>query len=130
VEKANNNSKKVQVPFRESVLTWYLRESLAGNARTTMIACVSPAGSNEEETMSTLRYAASAKQIKTSAKKSEDPLKAKVRELAMEVENLKRQLAEGGGGGEDEEVSLMSLIGGENKKQIRGALAGMRYECR
>ena len=76
VEKANG--KNVQVPFRESVLTWYLRESLAGNARTTMLACVSPAGSNEEETLSTLRYAASAKQIKTEAKKSEDPLKAKV----------------------------------------------------
>jgi hypothetical protein len=82
VEQANApKGKKVQVPFRESVLTWYLRESLAGNAKTTMVACVSPAGSNEEETMSTLRYAASAKQIKTSAKKSEDPLKAKVREL-------------------------------------------------
>ena len=68
----------IQVPFRESVLTWYLRESLAGNARTTMLACISPAASNEEETLSTLRYAASAKQIKTEAKKSEDPLKAKV----------------------------------------------------
>jgi hypothetical protein len=44
-----------------------------------MLAACSPAGSNEEETLSTLRYAASAKQIKTSAKKSEDPLKAKVR---------------------------------------------------
>ena len=50
----------------------------AGNARTTMLAACSPAGSNEEETMPTLRYAASAKQIKTEAKKSEDPLKAKV----------------------------------------------------
>jgi len=130
VEKANEPKKKVLVPFRESVLTYYLRESLAGNARTTMLAACSPAGSNEEETLSTLRYAASAKQIKTSAKKSEDPLKAKVRELAMEVENLKRQLAEGGGEGEDEDVSLMSLIGGENKKNIRGALAGMNAEER
>ena len=78
VETANFPKKKIQVPFRESVLTFYLRESLAGNARTTMVACVSPAGSNEEETLSTLRYAASAKQIKTAAKKSEDPLKAKV----------------------------------------------------
>ena len=66
------------MPFRESVLSWYLRESLAGNARTTMLAACSPAGSNEEERMSTLRYAASAKQIKTEAKKSEDPFKAKV----------------------------------------------------
>ena len=73
VEKANKPKKKVNVPFRESVLTWYLRESLSGNARTTMLACCSPAASNEEETLSTLRYAASAKQIKTAAKKNEDP---------------------------------------------------------
>jgi kinesin family protein 1 len=90
VEQCNNPKKKIQVPFRESVLTWYLRDSLAGNSRTTMLACVSPAGSNEEETLSTLRYAASAKQIKTSAVKQEDPLKAKVRELSEEVERLKK----------------------------------------
>ena len=96
VEQCNNPKKKIQVPFRESVLTWYLRDSLAGNSRTTMLACVSPAGSNEEETLSTLRYAASAKQIKTSAVKQEDPLKAKVRELSEEVERLKKALQESG----------------------------------
>jgi hypothetical protein len=99
VEKANDPKKKIVVPFRESVLTYYLRESLAGNARTTMLAACSPAGSNEEETLSTLRYAASAKQIKTSAKKSEDPLKAKINELTGEVEKLKALLAKSGGGG-------------------------------
>jgi len=138
VEQANNPKKKIQVPFRESVLTWYLRESLAGNARTTMLACVSPAASNEEETLSTLRYAASAKQIKTSAVKQEDPLKAKVRELALEVEMLKKQLAEGGGGDfgdemdeEDEEVSLLSLVkGGGGKEKVKGALSHMSAEER
>jgi hypothetical protein len=141
VEQCNNPKKKIQVPFRESVLTWYLRESLAGNARTTMLACVSPAASNEEETLSTLRYAASAKQIKTSAVKSEDPLKAKVRELALEVELLKKQLAEGGGGDfgdemddEDEEVSLLSLVkggGGEGgKEKVKGALSHMNADER
>ena len=132
VEKANKPKKKVNVPFRESVLTWYLRESLSGNARTTMLACCSPAASNEEETLSTLRYAASAKNIKTAAKKNEDPLKAKARELAKEVEKLKAMLASGGDdmagddGDEDQDVSLMSLIGGgEEKTKIHGALANL-----
>ena len=129
VEKAKKPKKKINVPFRESVLTWYLRESLSGNARTTMLACCSPAASNEEETLSTLRYAASAKQIKTSAKKNEDPLKAKARELAQEVEKLKALLAAGdfdGGDDEDDEgVSLMSLLGGEQKEKVHGELQNM-----
>jgi hypothetical protein len=94
------NSAKV-VPFRESILTWYLRESLAGNSRTTMLATVSPVALNREETLSTLRYAASAKNIKTAASKNEDPMEAKVRELAEEIQALKAALLEarGGGGG-------------------------------
>ena len=46
---------KILVPFRESVLTWYLRESLSGNSRTTMLATSSPVALNFEETASTLR---------------------------------------------------------------------------
>lgn len=87
------------VPFRESILTWYLRESLAGNSRTTMLATVSPVALNKEETLSTLRYAASAKNIKTSASKNEDPMEAKVRELAEEIQALKAALDEARGGG-------------------------------
>jgi len=113
VEQANHPKKKILVPFRESVLTFYLRESLAGNAKTTMLAAVSPAGSNEEETLSTLRYAASAKQIKTSAKKNEDPLKAKVRELSGEVEKLRAMLAAGGGGGGGKKKKRATMIPGK-----------------
>jgi len=66
-ESGKKKTSRVVVPFRESVLTSYLRESLAGNAKTTMLACVSPAGSNRDETLSTLRYATSARAIKTAA---------------------------------------------------------------
>jgi hypothetical protein len=118
VEQANNPKKKIQVPFRESVLTYYLRESLAGNARTTMLAACSPAGSNEEETTSTLRYAASAKQIKTAAKKSEDPLKAKARELNEEVEKLKAMLAGKGGGGGAKRKPRKSVIGQASTSEL------------
>jgi kinesin family protein 1 len=55
------------IPFRESTLTWLLRESLCGNAKTSMIATVSPAHVYVGETLSTLRYAYSAKQIATQA---------------------------------------------------------------
>lgn len=122
VEKANKPKKNINVPFRESVLTWYLRESLSGNARTTMLACVSPAASNEEETLSTLRYAASAKQIKTAAKKSEDPLKAKVRELTGEVEKLKAMLAAGGKGG------TKKMGKGRKSVMMQGALKGNKED--
>lgn len=68
-KKGGNKAGSTPVPFRDSVLTWYLRDSLAGNARTTMLAACSPVGSNREETVSTLRYASSAKNIKTKATK-------------------------------------------------------------
>ena len=61
------DEKKVSIPFRESVLTWLLRESLCGNAKTAMLATVSPAAVNYGESLSTLRYAFSAKQIFTQA---------------------------------------------------------------
>ena len=50
--------RKLFVPYRDSVLTWLLRESLGGNARTAMIATISPSSLNIEETLSTLRYVA------------------------------------------------------------------------
>ena len=55
------------VPYRNSVLTWLLKESLGGNARTTMLAAVSPSGGHFDETMSTLKYAERAKRVKTKA---------------------------------------------------------------
>ena len=75
-----------------------------------MLATCSPVALNREETLSTLRYAASAKNIKTAAAKNEDPMEAKVRQLAEEIAKLKVALevaenkggdsvGEGGGGG-------------------------------
>uniref|UniRef100_A0A1I8B8A8 Kinesin motor domain-containing protein n=1 Tax=Meloidogyne hapla TaxID=6305 RepID=A0A1I8B8A8_MELHA len=60
------------IPYRDSVLTWLLKESLGGNSKTAMIAAISPAEVNFEETLSTLRYADSAKQIVCRAKVNED----------------------------------------------------------
>ncbi|XP_072282968.1 kinesin-like protein KIF1B isoform X15 [Pyxicephalus adspersus] len=80
------------IPYRDSVLTWLLRENLGGNSRTAMVAALSPADINYDETLSTLRYADRAKQIKCNAIINEDPNAKLVRELKDEVSRLKELL--------------------------------------
>ena len=79
------------VPYRESTLTWLLRDSLCGNALCTMLAALSPARTNFNETMSTLRFAERAKTIVTQAITNDDPMQKLVRELQAEVERLKNK---------------------------------------
>ncbi|XP_046893111.1 kinesin-like protein KIF14 [Hypomesus transpacificus] len=81
--------RKVFTPYRESVLTWLLKESLGGNSKTAMIATLSPAGSNVEESLSTLRYARQARTIINLAKVNEDTNAKLIRELKAEVEKLR-----------------------------------------
>uniref|UniRef100_A0A8C5C0S2 Kinesin family member 13A n=1 Tax=Gadus morhua TaxID=8049 RepID=A0A8C5C0S2_GADMO len=80
------------VPYRDSVLTWLLKDNLGGNSKTAMIATVSPAADNYEETLSTLRYADRAKRIVNHAVVNEDPNARIIRELREEVEKLREQL--------------------------------------
>ncbi|KAM9833553.1 kinesin-like protein KIF1C isoform X1 [Syngnathus typhle] len=80
------------IPYRDSVLTWLLKENLGGNSRTAMIAALSPADINYEETLSTLRYADRAKQIRCNAIINEDPNAKLIRELKGEVERLRSLL--------------------------------------
>jgi kinesin family protein 1 len=84
-----------QVPYRDSVLTWLLKDSLGGNSLTAMIAAISPADINFEETLSTLRYADSAKRIKNHAVVNEDPNARMVRELKEELALLRAKLSGG-----------------------------------
>lgn len=83
------------VPYRDSALTRILQTALGGNSKTCMIAALSPATVNYEETLSTLRYADRVKQIKNDAVVNENPLEKLIRELRDENERLKR--AVGGG---------------------------------
>ncbi|NWV77197.1 KIF14 protein, partial [Dasyornis broadbenti] len=89
LSKQSQNGKKTFIPYRESVLTWLLKESLGGNSQTTMIATVSPAASSTEETLSTLRYAKQACSIINIAKVNEDVNVKLIRELKAEIEKLK-----------------------------------------
>ena len=83
------------VPYRDSVLTWLLKDSLGGNSMTAMIAAISPADINFEETLSTLRYADSAKRIKNHAVVNEDPNARMIRELKEELAQLRSKLSGG-----------------------------------
>ncbi|KAL3836511.1 hypothetical protein ACJMK2_021937 [Sinanodonta woodiana] len=90
-----SSGKEARVPYRDSVLTKLLKNALGGNSKTIMIAALSPADINYEETLSTLRYADRAKQIKNSAKVNEDPTAQLIRELQEENERLKAMLSSG-----------------------------------
>ncbi|XP_034733599.1 kinesin-like protein KIF1B isoform X17 [Etheostoma cragini] len=90
--KSKKKKKSDFIPYRDSVLTWLLRENLGGNSRTAMVAALSPADINYDETLSTLRYADRAKNIKCNAVINEDPNNKLVRDLKDEVARLKELL--------------------------------------
>ncbi|XP_035008252.2 kinesin-like protein KIF17 [Hippoglossus stenolepis] len=77
------------IPYRDSKLTRLLQDSLGGNTRTLMIACLSPADNNYEETLSTLRYANRAKSIQNRPRINEDPKDALLREYQEEIKSLR-----------------------------------------
>lgn len=100
------------VPYRNSKLTRLLQDSLGGNSHTVMIACVSPADSNFEETLNTLRYADRARKIKNKPVVNIDPAQAEVAQLRQQLQEAMielmrcRTLGEGGDqsrGNENEE---------------------------
>ncbi|XP_033735609.1 kinesin-like protein KIF28P isoform X3 [Pecten maximus] len=95
------SKKKVIVPYRNSVLTMLLQSALGGNSRTIMIAALSPAAINYDETLSTLRYADRAKRIQNKAVVNESPTERLIRELKEENAKLLSMLSKGGRGGPD-----------------------------
>ena len=97
--KAQGGKSKEIVPYRNSKLTYILKPFLGGNAKTSMIAALSPASINYDETMSTLRYADGVKKIKNKAVVNESPQDKLIRELKEEIEKLKAGGGGGGGGG-------------------------------
>jgi chromosome segregation ATPase len=85
------------VPYRDSVLTWLLKDSLGGNSKTAMVACISP--TDYAETLSTLRYADQAKRIRTRAHANIDAISsaqrdAQIEEMARTIDSLKKSIQE------------------------------------
>lgn len=90
---ANSQGEKRHVPYRDSKLTRLLQDSLGGNARTLLVACISPADSSREETMGTLRYAERAKSIKNNPKKNTEPDAVEISDLRAALARAKAEIA-------------------------------------
>ncbi|KAJ0003052.1 hypothetical protein NQD34_008201 [Periophthalmus magnuspinnatus] len=123
------DGKSTHVPYRNSKLTRLLQDSLGGNSKTMMCANIGPADYNYDETISTLRYANRAKNIKNKARINEDPKDALLRQFQKEIEELKKKLEEGreeisgseGSGSEDmDEGEDETGEVGEGRRRRRG----------
>lgn len=93
------DGKSKHIPYRDSKLTRLLQDSLGGNTKTLMVACVSPADNNYDETLSTLRYANRAKNIKNKPRINQDPKDALLSQYQEEIRQLKELLEKNGGAG-------------------------------
>jgi hypothetical protein len=87
------DGKSSHIPYRDSKLTRLLQDSLGGNTKTVMIAAVSPASYNYEESLSTLRFAARAKAIKNKPRVNEDPKDALLKKYEQEIVELREMLS-------------------------------------
>ncbi|KAG6442002.1 hypothetical protein O3G_MSEX002088 [Manduca sexta] len=112
------SKKNVFIPYRDSVLTWLLKDSLGGNSKTIMIAAISPADCNYGETLSTLRYANRAKNIINKPTINEDPNVKLIRELREEIEKLRAQISHNTDPVENEPGMLATLQRKEAQEKV------------
>lgn len=113
------NKRTIHIPYRDSILTWLLKDSLGGNSKTIMIAAISPADCNYGETLSTLRYANRAKNIINKPTINEDSNVKLIRELRDEIRKLKAMLIGGGaGGGTSSEKMFEDLLKKEAQEKM------------
>ena len=106
------DGKSQHIPYRDSKLTRLLQDSLGGNTKTVMIAALSPANYNYDETMSTLRYADRAKKIKNKPTVNEDPKDALLKKYEDEIKQLKEVLSQfqTGANGPGQSLDLMKEL--------------------
>ncbi|KAI4321438.1 hypothetical protein MLD38_034819 [Melastoma candidum] len=122
------------VPYRDSKLTRLLQDSLGGNSKTLMIACVSPAETNAEETLNTLKYANRARNIQNKAVINRDPMAAEMHRLRSQVEQLEAELLlyRGGASVPFDELQILkhkvSLLEASNK-DLRQELQERQTTC-
>ncbi|KAA3476480.1 kinesin-like protein KIN-4A [Gossypium australe] len=90
----------IHVPYRDSKLTRLLQDSLGGNSRTVMIACISPADINAEETLNTLKYANRARNIQNKPVVNRDPMSNEMLKMRQQLQYLQAELCARGGSDE------------------------------
>ncbi|KAL2574780.1 hypothetical protein AAZV13_17G208300 [Glycine max] len=100
----------VHVPYRDSKLTRLLQDSLGGNSRTVMIACISPADINAEETLNTLKYANRARNIQNKPVVNRDPMSNEMLKMRQQLEYLQAELFARSGGSPEEVQVLKERI--------------------
>jgi len=112
--------KITHVPYRDSKLTRLLQNSLGGNSKTLMLACVSPADSNFEETLNTLKYAHRTRNIKNKPIVNRDPHAAELTRMKMQIQSLQAQLRKQQNGEiDDEYVSVLHEMSNEELSQFK-----------
>ena len=136
VDNSKTRSKKIP-PYRESMLTWVLKDSLGGNSKTVMIAAISPHVSNYEDTLNTLRYALKAKSVVLNARVNEEQTATMVSALKRELEALKQQMVTGGGTADPvelqeamEELKKTEIEAEEFKKHAEKELAAKEEQVK
>lgn len=104
-QKARGKAKAAHVPYRNSLLTTLLRDSLGGNCKTVMIATISTDRANLDETISTLRFAQRVKLVQNETTKNEkNPYSTRIDLLERENAQLRKRLAQFEGEGEQEDT--------------------------
>ncbi|XP_057976157.1 kinesin-like protein KIN-4A isoform X1 [Malania oleifera] len=97
----------MHVPYRDSKLTRLLQDSLGGNSKTVMIACISPADINVEETLNTLKYANRARNIQNKPVVNRDLVSNEMQKMRQQLEYLQAELSARGGGASSNEVQVL-----------------------
>lgn len=122
------DGRQSHIPYRDSKLTRLLQDSLGGNTKTVMMAAISPADYNLEETLSTLRYASRAKAIKNKPRVNEDPKDALLAKYEDEIKRLKAMLEAGGPAAAAIKPQAAVAGGDSNQANIEAALNGGRNQ--
>ncbi|KAF3339700.1 chromosome-associated kinesin KIF4 [Carex littledalei] len=120
------------VPYRDSKLTRLLQDSLGGNSKTVMIACISPADSNAEETINTLKYANRARNIRNKAVINRNPVAAEMQRLRSQIEQLQGELllVRSGGASLKEIQEDKTLISVKNQQILHDKVSELEMENR
>ncbi|VIO85975.1 Uncharacterized protein BM_BM11594 [Brugia malayi] len=120
------DGKSKHIPYRDSKLTRLLKDSLGGNMKTIMLACISPSSDNYDETLSTLRYANRAKNIKNKPKINEDPKDALLREYQEEIQRLKAMIQ--GDGNTNSNLNQLDEEREQLKSEFNAAINELRLQ--
>lgn len=109
------------IPYRQSKLTYLLKDSLGGNCNTHLIACIWPHQSHNWETLSTLRFAARMKCIETHAVRNKLLTEQGTSDYVQQINMLKRELAvrEMLAGGKEKDISSHELTKGQKLKAYK-----------